>query len=499
MRSLRSRLLALWVLSLAACATVAVLLVQLSAQSTAAQVERAKAVVARSCDLIRDRFAFYATGWRGPVPPLDDAGLRDDLRTAVTLALAHQDGVEGGIWQAEAGPLAYAYPTYPGGRTKLDLPAAEFDRIRSINDQAARDEQAVARRWPSQSQALLQEACPVPGPIPGLTAWAMTRVQTSGNSATMLRRGLGILVFLVVGMTVWLGWVVLSWRRRVGRVETALALGTDETRPEIARTGGPDLDRIVAALNRSGTRLAAARQRSESLAVQVASSERLAALGRVAAGVAHEIRNPIAAIRLRAENALASGDEQRRDRALRAVLDQVARLDRLSGELLTMTQRRQPALARCDLAALVRDCAEDHGEAAATAGVALQAAGAGVAALDAALVRRALDNLVENAIRHTPGGGQVAISARLAGDRAELAVEDTGPGVPPELHASLFEPFVTSRPDGTGLGLAIARELVEAHGGRIVLDRPGGTGQGARFVIDLPAGVNDGEPPWPPS
>lgn len=113
---------------------------------------------------------------------------------------------------------------------------------------------------------------------------------------------------------------MVSWSRRVGGLEAALAGHAGDAPPELARTGDPDLDRIVDALNRAGRRLDAARRRSEELAARVAASERLAALGRVAAGVAHEIRNPIAAMRLRAENALATGDEERQERALRAVL-----------------------------------------------------------------------------------------------------------------------------------------------------------------------------------
>src|SRR5260370_853479 len=109
LHSLRSRLLLLWVLSLAACIAVSVLLIQLYQQSTAAQVGRAQAVAARACDLIRDRYAFYAAGWHGPVPALTDQDLRRDLTTAVTVALARQDGLEGGIWPAHAGPLPYAF------------------------------------------------------------------------------------------------------------------------------------------------------------------------------------------------------------------------------------------------------------------------------------------------------------------------------------------------------------------------------------------------------
>ncbi len=489
-RSLRSRLLLLWALSLAACLAVGALLVQISARSTTAQVGQAEAVVARACGLIGERYGFYVIGWRGPVPPLDDAGLRADLTAATALALSRQAGVEGGVWQVEAGPLAYAFPTYQGGGPKTDLPAAELERIRAVNEQAARDDQAASRQWASSTQTLLLHACPLPGPIPRLTAWTMTRVQASVE-AERLRLGLGVLFALVLVMSGWLAWLLLSWSRRVGRVEAALAGHAADAPPVLERTGEPSLDRIVDALNRSGARLAAARRRSEELGARVAASERMAALGRVAAGVAHELRNPLAAMRLRAENALATPDADRRARALHAVLEQVARLDRLSGELLAMTQRRDPRPERVELAALLAACAEDHSEQAAAAGVALRVEGGGEARLDPALVRRALDNLVGNAVRHTPPGGSVTLRAARDEDAAVLAVEDTGPGIDPALRDTLFEPFVTGRPEGTGLGLAIARELVEAHCGRLRLDRPGGDGTGARFVIELPAGGQD--------
>ena len=491
MRSLRSRLLLLWLLSLAACAAVGVLLVQISAQSTAAQVGRAEAVAARACGLIGERYDYYTTGWRGPAPPLDDAKLVQDLTAATILALSHQAGVEGGIWQAGAGPLAYAFPTYQGSGPKTDLPAAERDRIRAINETALQDDQAVSQQWPGSRQTLVLQACLLPGPIPQLTAWTMTRVQSS-LEAERLRLGLGVLLVLMLGTSGWLLWVLASWLRQVGQVEAALAGHAADAPPVLERTGEPSLDRVVAALNRSGARLAAARRRSEELAAQVAAAERMAALGRVAAGVAHEIRNPIASMRLRAENALAAPCEERRTRALQAVLEQVARLDRLSGELLAMTQRREPRARRVDLAALLAACAEEHADQALAAAVTIRVEGSGEALIDPDLTRRALDSLVGNALRHTPPGGTITLGAALSGERVALGVEDTGPGVDPALRETLFEPFVSGRPEGTGLGLAIARELVEAQGGRLWLDQAAEDGAGARFVIELPSGGGAG-------
>jgi len=468
----------LWAFSLAACVAAGGLLVQISSVSTTAQVQRGEAVVARACDLIRERYAFYVTGWSGPVPPLDDSALRADLGAAVSLALARQAGVEGGVWQSDAGSLAYAYPTGPGAAAP-GLPAAESDGVQAANEQAARDEAAIARVSGSNGQTLLLHACPLPGPIEGLTAWAMTRVQAA-TAADGLRAGLGLLFALMLGMSAWLAWMLRAWSRQVGAVEAGLARQADAP-PMLARTGERDLDRIVDALNQAGQRLTQARRRSAELGARVVAAERLAALGRVAAGVAHEIRNPLAAMRLRAENGLA-GDDERRQRALAAVLEQIGRLDRLLGELLAMTQRRDPVPEPVDLAALLAACMDRNAGQAAAATVALVAEGAGTAELDPALLGRALDNLVSNAIQHTPLGGRVSLRAEHPDKLLRLIVEDSGPGVAPGLRDTLFEPFVTGRADGTGLGLAIARELVEAHGGRLSL---AASTQGARFVIEL--------------
>jgi signal transduction histidine kinase len=496
MRSLRVRLLVLWLLSLLACAAVGVLLVQLYRQSSTAQTGQAEAVIARACDLVRDRYAFYTAGWRGPAPSLSDTEFRGDLTAAVTLALARQEGVEGGIWQTDAGSLAYAFPTYPGGERKTDLPAAEEERIQAVNGQAAREEQPVTRIFASRTQTLLLQACPLGGPIPGLTAWTMTRVPAAPGFER-LRLGLGVLLALVLGSSGWLTWLVAVWARHIGAMEAALAREDSGTIPVLAPTGERELDRIVAALNGARRRLEASRRRSEELVVRVGAAERLAALGRVAAGVAHEIRNPIAAMRLRAENALA-GDDARRRRALTDMLAQIARLDGLVSELLAMTQRHAPQPVSVALGPFLAACADRHRDEAARRGVAI-ATDSRVerACLDPEIAGRILDNLLLNALRHVrEDSGRVDMVATEEEGQLRIVVADTGPGVAPELREHLFEPFVTGRADGTGLGLAIARELADAHGGRLSLLRGGGDalGKGAAFALDLPQ-----EAPCPPS
>ena len=249
-----------------------------------------------------------------------------------------------------------------------------------------------------------------------------------------------------------------------------------------------ELDRIVDALNEAARRLEEGRERSQELARRVAAAERLASLGRVAAGVAHEIRNPLASMLLKAENALA-GDDERRRLALSGMLGQIARLNTLVGELLAFAQPRQPVLREVRMAEFLAERVEDHRDAVEAAGATLLTHSEVAAArLDPDLVTRVLNNLVGNAIQHAKPGTQISVRATRVSENLCLTVADTGVGIDPKLRDTLFEPFVTGRPEGTGLGLAIAREIAEAHGGRLVLHHPGGTapGDGAVFLLELP-------------
>jgi signal transduction histidine kinase len=344
----------------------------------------------------------------------------------------------------------------------------------------------VDRRRDTQSQVLLLHACPLTGPIPHLSAWTMARVITAGGRSYIeAMAGLGVLFLVVLGSAAWLGRLLLGWMRRVRRLEAALAAGTDEL-PRLDTTGQRDLDRIIDAINRAGGRLADARKEAEALASQVAESQRLATLGRVVAGVAHEIRNPIANMRLKAENAIAAGhDIPRKDQALRTIIDQIGRLEGLLSNLLSSVQRAKPILTRVkDVVGFLNERVDLFREQAASHGVAMKVEGRTIeSAFDSTRIGRAIDNLVLNAIQNTPPGGCITVSAERSADRLVLSVADTGQGVPEDVRAQLFEPFVTARPDGTGLGLAVVREIAEAHGGTArAVHRPDGT----TFIIELP-------------
>lgn len=476
--SLRGRLLILWVISLASAVAAGTMLVQLYRQSSIDQVAKAEAVAGRSCDEITSRYRFYVTGWTRPPKDLHDEGLQQGLLAVLTIALARSPGVEGGIWQSAYGSLAYAFPTYEGTGPKTDLPAAEAERIRTINAEALAQEQAVSVRQAGRLQTLLLHACPLPGPIEGLTAWTMARVFIGqGVGYTRLVGGLGVLLASVLASAGWMTHLLLTWSRKLGRIEATVDRHEGLDPPLLEPTGERELDRIVASLNAAALKVRTMRREAEALSTQVAASERLAALGRIAAGIAHEIRNPIAAMRLKAENALLADDARRRA-ALEMVLGQIGRLDILLRDLLTLTHRSEPRWQRADVPALLVATAELHRDMADRNGVQLRVTAPAIAwQLDPDRIKRALDNLVLNAIQGMPGGGAVTIAAEEAGGALHLRVTDNGPGLPQEVRRHLFEPFVSERAEGTGLGLSIVKEIALAHGGTVNYrpENPGST------------------------
>jgi hypothetical protein len=177
MRSLRTRLLALWLMLAVSAAAIGFVLFEFYRQSANSQIMRAEDAIARSCHDVGERYAFVVAGWNGSTSAIDNT-LKQRLVEAVQAALARAPGVEGGIWQADTGSLAYAFPTYEGTGPKTDLPEAERASIRQVNSDAARRERPVTMRQTSRSQVLLLHACPIAGALPGVTGWTMTRVFT---------------------------------------------------------------------------------------------------------------------------------------------------------------------------------------------------------------------------------------------------------------------------------------------------------------------------------
>ncbi|MDO9064043.1 MAG: ATP-binding protein [Sulfuricella sp.] len=215
--------------------------------------------------------------------------------------------------------------------------------------------------------------------------------------------------------------------------------------------------------------------------------------------VSHELRSPLA--RLQAAIGLARQQPEKLESSLERIERESVRMDKLVGELLTLSRLeagvRGAMEEEINMGELVSGVVADARFEAETSGRTVEFSGCGEVLVkgNAELLHRALENVVRNALRHTPDGGKVAMGVRLDanGNDLRLTVLDQGPGVPENELGSIFDPFfrgnVTKSIDGHGLGLAIARRVVEAHGGNIsASNRVGG---GLCVEIVLPARRSD--------
>jgi two-component system sensor histidine kinase PilS (NtrC family) len=222
---------------------------------------------------------------------------------------------------------------------------------------------------------------------------------------------------------------------------------------------------------------------------QLRRSERLGAVGQLAAGLAHEIRNPLASLSGAVE--LLSADLRAEDDGSRRLAEivrcETARLNRLVTDFLSYARPGPGELERVELVVLFRELEQlwHSGE---QEGVELRTrAAAGIAVrANPDQLRQVLWNLVRNAAEAQPVDAEVRVSADLLADdagRVEICVEDRGDGICADDLERVFEPFYTTRPKGTGLGLATVHRIVEAHGGNLALNSAPGQGTTVRFTL----------------
>lgn len=228
----------------------------------------------------------------------------------------------------------------------------------------------------------------------------------------------------------------------------------------------------------------------ESINTQLQVSERLAALGRITAGVAHEVKNPLNSMRLWLENLKESLPKEQDGATQQAVhvLDmEIDRLDAVVKRFLDFSRPMDIRLEATQLAELLKEVLE-------VAKPQLQKANVQVAQLlpidvpevyvDRALLKQAVLNLMLNAVEAMPGGGQLRLILSRRGEVAEIAVGDTGKGIRTENKQKIFQLFYTTRPGGSGIGLATTFRIVQLHNGSI--DFTSEVGRGTTFRIELP-------------
>jgi len=221
---------------------------------------------------------------------------------------------------------------------------------------------------------------------------------------------------------------------------------------------------------------------------RVKRADRLAAVGQLAAGLAHEIRHPLASIE-GAVNVLANpaSPEDLQNEFRGIIKKECRRLGGLLTELLDFARPREPKFRDLDLAASVDDVVKLARSSLTASNVKVETQMSGDVPLiegDEEQIKQVLLNLTMNAVQAMDDSGVVTIGARRDGRYVMLIVADGGPGIPEEMRSRVFEPFFTTRDSGTGLGLAVVQQIVSQHGGRIDIERNGA--RGARFVVRIP-------------
>jgi two-component system NtrC family sensor kinase len=312
--------------------------------------------------------------------------------------------------------------------------------------------------------------------------------------------GLDLLILVLVGF----GVLYFTVARPLGAVEREMqSLERLEWAPE-EQGGGPLLSRFQASLRRTATALAAERaltqrqladlaaanERLTRAQAELVASERLATVGRLAAGVAHEIGNPLSGVLgwLSVAQAKSAGDAELSG-YLREMESEVRRIDGIVRSLLDLGRPRQPQVGPVPVAELVNTAARLVGSGPEFREVTVETEiEPGLVALaDSGPLSQVVINLLINAAQAIGGPGSIRVVGAAEGGRVRIDVLDSGPGVPAELRDRIFEPFFTTKSGGkgTGLGLAVSRHLMSQMSGNIAVgESPGG---GGKFTVSLPA------------
>jgi len=278
---------------------------------------------------------------------------------------------------------------------------------------------------------------------------------------------------------------------RQGRSATAKAStkvtgwSFDETILDTLLTKGREI--VVHFLSTLAARM---RQVNTTLIRQKEASERLTLLGNMVGGIVHDLKNPLAAMRMSAELLEMKAQDEKSKKVADLLLQQIDRLTAMIHELLEFA-RDHIELKRVDARVddIAAHCRDFYQETCRAAGIAFEArlGAPRPIDIDPTKIERVLMNLIKNALQALKGktDGRIALETSQTDRETTIVIGDNGPGVPETIRNMLFEPFVTAgKKDGTGLGLSIVRKVVESHGGKVTYETE--TGKGTAFRIALP-------------
>jgi signal transduction histidine kinase len=368
--------------------------------------------------------------------------------------------------------LKHLFDEYERARRDPNPPKGFYQEIRKLTEEVLEKEiLAPSREYLRLNEGMLTQATATNQQLAErLTVW-LVALGLSGSVGGLLA-----------------GWVIASAvRRAMMRTEERLRDTAEQLTRAVPETSHPeDAQQQQDTLERVATSVSAVLRRLEKSEQDALRAEQLASVGQMAAGIAHEVRNPLMAIKLLIQAAAErAGGLKPRD--VRVLEDEIRRLEGIVSGFLDFARPPRPEPRDVDVRALVEQVAENFRPRAEAQGVtlAIRADPDAHVSADPNQLRQVLYNLLFNALEAQPDGGSIRITAEAASGDGGLAitVADDGPGVPPELGERVFDPFVSTKETGTGLGLSVCRRIAESHGGTLTAEP---RAKGAAFVLTLP-------------
>jgi signal transduction histidine kinase len=380
--------------------------------------------------------------------PSDPHEARKHLERAVSTALSSARRVVGGV----CGPhfMSLRAGARREGARPMPIPP---DHAAAIQEacRSAKGELVHARERIRGETLIVSVAS-----VGDARTWAATPIRTREGLPDPWKIAGGVLALATVALVVLTLDAMFALERGARSLDRSLDVLAEDLSASVETPRANELARIAEGLRRLAVRLGEAQQRERTLSESLAHEQRLAALGRVAAGVAHEVRNPLAGMKLRLDMMKREPElsaEARED--VEVCISEIDRLNRLVQTILGAAKRDPQVRDGVAIGALVDQRIGARP---------IKREGDATISTDPDLLAQVLDNLMRNALE---ASDDVRVVISQAGDQARIAVIDRGPGVPPEKAGELFEPFFTTKGDGTGLGLFISRSLVHALGGTL--------------------------------
>jgi two-component system, NtrC family, sensor histidine kinase HydH len=426
---------------------------------------------------------------------------RELLGLVARLVLQNSDGVGGGFYSISADAVTGSfYPAgaaSPGSAENGDLPRPEHQAVLDVARIAATTRLSSEQVLGSPTGLFVISAAPIHVGFSVVgSAWTVKRISDLPGAnrfrAYLITTGLAAAAMGSVLLTLL---VIRNLQGGVRKIESGLQALENNLSSRVDTTNEPiEIQKIVQAINRLGLTLKQKLEHEKRIESQLRHAEKLASLGRLVAGVAHEVRNPLATIRLRVQMCRRDAESAKVKDSCHVALEEIQRLDGIVNRLLNFARPIQLHLESVDLGSLVHERIQSFEELAVQRHVQMTAKLTDrnfVAFIDRDRMAQVFDNIIQNAIEAMTGpGGTLSVTltsqARPAEKRSRVSVEfkDTGKGMDIVVVSHVFDPFFTTKPSGTGLGLSISHELVRAHGGDIKIESE--KGRGTNVLISIP-------------